>query len=134
MCGENGEWNPAFYAQYIRTHPERFFYEGLREKINIKSSEPLINTYYGSMPMRCVPILDFLNNRYIEHTSHSIETDTFIDKLNQLYKFHENRTAYVYNTLMYYNSQFVKDSINRTKKKRLLFILACKQDYEILKI
>jgi hypothetical protein len=53
MCGgETAEWNPAFYAQYIRIYPERFFYEGFKEKVNVPCGESLINTYYGNMPMR----------------------------------------------------------------------------------
>ena len=104
-------------------HPEKFFFEGIKEKINVQSNEPVINTYYGSMPMRCVPILDFLNNRYIEHRSQSQEAENLMDTLNHLYKFHGNRISYVYNTLMYYNDHFIE---NKSKKRRLLLILAGK--------
>lgn len=127
MCGaENAEWNPAFYAQYIRMHPEKFFYEGLKEKINAQSAETVINTYYGNMPMRCAAVLDFLNNRYIEHDASlaTPDTDQALDQLNQLYKFHGSRISYVYNTLVYYNGLFDADQSRKAKKKRLLQILA----------
>ncbi len=122
ICGENGDWNPTFYSQYIRMHPEKFFFEGIKERINVVSNEPIINTYYGSMPMRCVPILDFLNCRFIEHTGQSVDAENLMDTLNNLYKFHGNRISYVYNSLIYYNEHF--KGTNLPKKKRLLFILA----------
>lgn len=129
ICGENGDWNPTFYSQYIRMHPEKFFYEGLKEKIkNVQLNDPIINTYYGNMPMRCVPILDFLNNRYIEHDIQSTEGDSLIDTLNLLYKFHGNRISYVYNTLMYYNNRFEANPTNKQKKTRILFLIDVNKD------
>ena len=108
-------------------HPEKFFFEGIREKINIQPNDSMINTYYGNMPMRCVSILDFMNNRYIEHNTQSIETDSLMDKLNLLYKFHGNCVSYVYNTMVYYNTRFEEDVMRKSKKKRLLLILASKK-------
>lgn len=122
ICGENGDWNPTFYSQYMSMHPEGFFFEGIKERINVMSNEPTINTYYGCMPLRCVPIIDFLNHRFIEHTNQSIDTENLMGTLNNLYKFHGNRISYVYNSLMYYNECY---AANKAKKKRLLFILAC---------
>lgn len=104
-------------------HPEKFFYEGMKEQINIQTDELVLNTYYGNMPMRCVPVLDFLNNRYIEHEQQSLEGDSLLDNLNQLYKFHGNKISYVYNTLVYYNNRFELDQVNKLKKKRLLNII-----------
>ena len=123
-CGESAEWNPMFYSQYIQVHQEKFLYEGLKEQLNIQSNEPLINTYYGNVIMRCVPVLDFLNNRYVELGSlQSLEADSLLDKLNILFKFHGNRVSYVYNTFMYYNNKFETKMVNKSKKKRLLHIL-----------
>lgn len=131
---ENDEWNPNFYAQYIRLHPEKFFNEGIKEHLNTQSNDYLINTYYGNMFMRCVPVLDFLNNRYIELNVQSIEAENLLDTLNHLYKFHNNPISYVYNSLIYYNNKFQQpanpsnmniDLTNKFKKKRLFSILTC---------
>ncbi|CAF0729586.1 unnamed protein product [Brachionus calyciflorus] len=135
---ENDEWDPNLYAQYIQTHPEKFYYEGLREKCNIPINETIINTYYGNLIMRCVPVLDFLNNKYIEMTSRSDEAENLLDKLNHLYKFHNNPLSYVYNTCMYYNNKFQNtnnstmgyDLLSRNKKKRLFFILTAQQSLQ----
>jgi len=130
-CSENDEWNPNFYSQYIRSYPEKFFYEGIKEQVNAQSSDHLINTYYSNMFMRCVPILDFLNNRYIELNYQSYESDSLMDSLNNLYKFHNNPISFVYNSLIYYNSKFETqnsnlNSANNSKKKRLFQILISK--------
>lgn len=76
-----------------------------------------------------MPVLDFLNNRYIELKSQSASAENLLDHLNHLYKFHNNPISYVYNTYMYYNNKFQSgtgiglDMLNRSKKKRLFFIL-----------
>lgn len=123
-CHENDEWNPNFYAQYIRSHPEKFYFEGIKEKISERSNETSINTYYGNMFMRCLPTIDFLNNRYIELNYQSSEADLLMDSLNSLYKFHNYPISYVYNSFIYYNNKF--DCNNNSKKKRFLNILTCK--------
>jgi hypothetical protein len=69
-------------------------------------------------------VLDFLNNRYVEHEGQCAEADQLMDQLNQLYKFHTNRVSYVYNTLIYYGGCFEADPSRKAKKKRLLHILA----------
>lgn len=125
---DNDEWNPTFYAQYIRSHPEKFHNEGLKEELNMASNENLINTYYGNIFMRCVPVLDFLNNRYIELDYQSSDAENLIDKLNVLYKYHHNPISYVYNSLIYYNGKFQTTSnsmVNKSKRKRLFNILKC---------
>jgi hypothetical protein len=98
-------------------------------------NEMQINTYYGNMIMRCVPVLDFLNSRFIELNYRSTESDNLLDTLNCLFKFHHNPISYVYNSLVYYNSKFEKytapnqmdsddfDYSSNLKKKRLLNIL-----------
>jgi hypothetical protein len=120
-------------------HPDKLFYEGTKEQLNIQSSDShmCINTYYGSMILRCVPILDYLNNRYLEMKQPSLSNDaeSFLDTMNHLYKFHNNPIAYVYNSLVYYNSKFEQfystfETTLRFKKRRLLnilsnFILVC---------
>jgi hypothetical protein len=127
------EWNPTFYSQYISMHPDKLFYEGTKEQLNIQSTDShmCINTYYGSMILRCVPILDYLNNRYLEmkQPASTNDADSLLDTLNHLYKFHNNPIAYVYNSLVYYNSKFEQfystfDMTLRFKKKRLLSILS----------
>ena len=75
------------YYSYIHRHPEKFFYEGLKDQLNIQSNDPIINTYYGNVIIRCVPILDFLNNRYIELNLMSPKSDEFLDRINTLYKY-----------------------------------------------
>jgi mediator of RNA polymerase II transcription subunit 23 len=123
----NGEWNPMFYAQYMSMHPEKFFYEGLKEQLNIAPNDNQINVYYGNMLLRCVPILDFLNNRYIELNYQTEEANSLMDTLNQLYRFHNNPISYVYNSMVYYNSKFdslnVNDIGEKNKKRRLLRIV-----------
>ena len=142
--GDNDEWNPVFYAHYIRAHPEKFSNEGIREQLNIipgggsggaslsASNDNQINTYYGNVILRCVPILEFLNNRYIEFGTHSPEAESLLDNLNVLFKFHTNPISYVYNSLMYYDAKFSSSTanpadlaLNRSKKRRLFNILAC---------
>lgn len=87
--------------------------------------------------MRCVPVLDFLNSRYIELNYQSNESDALLDTLNSLFKFHHNPISYVYNSLVYYNSKFEKynardpnqmdsddfDNASNLKKRRLLNII-----------
>lgn len=149
--GENEEWSPTFYAQYMRKHPERFANEGIREQLNMLPSTTLnessgaqgqgqggsggqFNTYYGSVVLRCVPVLEFLNNRYVELASSQpcLEAESLLDNLNMLFKFHSNPVSYVYNSLMYYDAKFSSSSqqpdlaaLNRAKKRRLFNILAC---------
>ena len=106
-------------------------YEGIKEQIGVQSSDSIINTYYGNLLIRCVPVLDFLNNRYIEIKEQSREMDQLLDYLNNLYVFNSNQLSYVYNSLLYYNNKFEATSINESgaevfdnsKKKRLLKIL-----------
>lgn len=134
---ESGEWNPSFYAHYIRTHAEKFANEGIREKLNMISTLPpsaensQINTYYGNLVMRCVPVLDFLNNRYIELGVRSSDAESLLDNLNVLYKFHNNPISYVYNTFMYYDNKFragANDAtLSSSKKRRLFNIVAANQ-------
>lgn len=141
--GDNDEWNPSFYAQCIRAHPERLFYEGIREQLNITtgssggttSPDAQINTYYGNTIMRCVPVLDFLNNRYVEFVAQSSDAETLLDNLNILYRFHNNPISYVYNSFMYYDVKFRSGvqsadfALNRSKKKRFFQILAGSYHY-----
>ena len=124
-------------------HPEKFFFEGLKEQLNMpQSNESVINTYYGNMLMRCVPILDFLNNRYMELNQQIPEADALFDNLNKLYKFHSSPISFVYNSLIYYNKKIENsnlnnlaslnssqqlDMISRLKKKRLFLILTGKK-------
>ncbi len=119
---------------YIHRHPEKFFYEGLKDQLNIQSNDPIINTYYGNVIIRCVPILDFLNNRYIELNVVSPKSDEFLDRINTLYKYYTNPIAYVYNSLMYYNNKFISDNniTNKSKKNRLVNIL--KSIFQFLQI
>lgn len=86
-----------------------------------------INTYYGNVILRCVPILDYLNNRYIELPAYSPEAEQLLDNLNILYRFHSNPISYIYNSFMYYDQKFhsTNSDLNRSKKKRLFQILAC---------
>ncbi len=133
---ENDEWNPMLYHNYIRKNQENFFYEGFKEQLNIQSNDSVINTYYGSVISRCVPVLDFINNRYIELNTQSQESDSLLDQLNALYKFYSSPISYVYNSFIYYNNKFemslnspnpqMELMVNKSKKKRLLFILASK--------
>ena len=124
---------PSFYAQYTRRHPEKFFYEGIKDAVKAQSSDHLINTYYSNVFMRCVPVLDFLNSRYVELNFQSPESETLMDSLNDLYRFHSNPIAFVYNTLIYYNSKFETLGVtNNSKKKRLFSILASKLAFSIL--
>ncbi|RNA27996.1 mediator of RNA polymerase II transcription subunit 23 isoform X2 [Brachionus plicatilis] len=133
---EGDEWNPAFYGQYIQTHPEKHFFENLKEKCNVPINEAILNTYYGNLMLRCLPVLGFLNSRYIELKSQSNSADNLLDQLNHLYKFHNNPISYVYNTFMYYNNKFQSnntmgiDMVNRSKKKRLFFILTAQQSVQ----
>lgn len=132
MHSEGGEWNPNFYGQYIQKYPEYHFFENFKEKCNVPINEAIINTYYGNTILRCLPMLDFLNNRYIELKKQSDSADKLLDQLNRLYKFSNNPISYVYNTFMYYNNKFQHcsglgiDMVNRNKKKRIFFILTSK--------
>ncbi len=111
--------------QYMKLHPEKFLYEGIKEKLNVQAHDIQFNTYYGSTILRCVPVLDFINNRYIEtNYNQSSEADILIDSLNPLFRFHHNPVSYVYNALLYYNNKFESVTMGaKQKKQRLLNIL-----------
>jgi mediator of RNA polymerase II transcription subunit 23 len=81
--------------------------------------------------MRCIPLLDFLNNRYMELNQQTAEADALLDSLNRLYKFHSNPISYVYNSLIYYKqlneSVTYTDDVFKLKKKRIFSILSSNQ-------
>ena len=128
QCATDEDWNISFYAQYMKLHPEKFLYEGIKEKLNAQTTHDILfHTYYGNTILRCVPVLDFINNRYIEMNYQSNEADTLIDSLNGLFRFHHNPVSYVYNALLYYNSKFENAPHDvKKKKQRLLKILTSK--------
>ena len=109
----------------MKLHPDKFLYEGIKEKLNVQAAHDIVfNTYYGNTILRCVPVLDFINNRYIEMNYTSSEADTLIDSLNGLFRFHHNPVSYVYNALLYYNKKFENAPFEvKQKKRRLLNIL-----------
>ncbi len=74
--------------------------------MNATSNETQINTYYGNMILRCVPVLEFLNNRYIEVNYRSEDSDNLLDALSRLFKFYPNPLSYVFNSLIYYSSKY----------------------------
>jgi hypothetical protein len=80
--------------------------------------------------MRLIPVIDYLNNRYMDLNVQSNEADQLFDFLNQLYKFHSNPISFVYNSLIYYTRAQANNPqlelVNKLKKKRLFSILAGK--------
>jgi mediator of RNA polymerase II transcription subunit 23 len=107
---EKDDWNFEFQSKFISMHPDKFFYDGIKESLGISSSatnnDMAISSNYGNFVLRCLPVLDYLNCRCLEIRRTSKETDQLLDLLNKLYKFNYNSLSFVYNTFYYYDSIF----------------------------
>jgi hypothetical protein len=110
----------------------------LREQLNVAQSPSsnesnAINVYYGCTIMRFIPLLDYVNYRYMELNQHVAEADPLLDSLNRLYKFHSNPISFVYNSFMYFRNgsnenlnTSQSDEALKMKRKKIFQILVCK--------
>lgn len=146
------EWKSVEFYQFVSTHPDRMFHEGLKEQLGhtgpYVSESQLINTYYTHTIVRCIPVLDFLNSRYLELGQIVPDADSLLNFMNQLFKFHPNPIAFAYQTLMYYNKRENQSALGganlnqslhhnqteliyKAKKKRIFSIIAGKDSLSV---